>query len=534
MKLKPTLVTGSLIPTAETVGPAPLETISAAQIQKVGATDVSDLVKKLSSSFSGNGNVGQEVDNGGFGEANLLIYNLPTLVLLNGRRLGNSSFSNGQLVDLNTIPLAAIDRIEILKDGSSALYGSAAIGGVVNIITKKNYSGLDLSGRYGGATGKGNYYEEQASYVSGATTDRGEFMVSAQYYHSDPLLTTDRKIAHLSIDQLDNKKLFSGTYFSPSFPGEAEDNTGRYVLSGSPLVTPPAGYTIYNTPPAPPGPPGQTFTGPNAVADYNQAFINAGMDAPYLPADDIFLNTTKFGVISIQSQDRVNVLAEANYDIIDKQVQFFSTFMYANLESEGNLAPSPMFGLGVKESNISVPSNNVYNPFGIDLGPLAGTNGVPPAAPKIRSRFSDSGNREFDSQTDYYHFVGGLKGEFEAGYTYNAAYTYNEYDQTQFTRNAINGAALDLALQPNIDPTKAAAGLSQLQGFNGQFVPMYNIFGIEGQNDPTTLDAISTTLFQSGKSVDWTADMVLGGTPFELPGGKIGFAVGGGYESASL
>src|SRR5882762_4525663 len=91
---KPVVVTGSLIPTAETVGPAPVETISAVQIEKMGAQDVPSLVKKLSTAFSGNGNVGQEVNNGGFGEANLLIRNLPTLVMLNGRRLGNSAFSN--------------------------------------------------------------------------------------------------------------------------------------------------------------------------------------------------------------------------------------------------------------------------------------------------------------------------------------------------------------------------------------------------------------------------------------------------------
>src|SRR5438067_7948742 len=112
--LKPTVVTGSLIPTAETVGPAPVETIGAADIEKVGAQDVLELVKKLSTVFIGNGNVGQTVNNGGFGEANVQIRNLPTLVMRNGRRLGKSAFSNGQLVDLNTVPLAMIDRIEIL------------------------------------------------------------------------------------------------------------------------------------------------------------------------------------------------------------------------------------------------------------------------------------------------------------------------------------------------------------------------------------------------------------------------------------
>src|SRR5207237_2891972 len=133
--MKPVVITGSYIPTAETVGPAPVETINAVDIEKVGATDVLDLVKRVSSAFSGNGNLGQTVNNGGFGEAYIAIRNLPTLVMFNGRRLGNSSFSNGAIVDLNTLPLSMIERIEILNDGSSTIYGTQAIGDEIYIIT---------------------------------------------------------------------------------------------------------------------------------------------------------------------------------------------------------------------------------------------------------------------------------------------------------------------------------------------------------------------------------------------------------------
>ncbi|HEY6170302.1 MAG TPA: Plug domain-containing protein, partial [Verrucomicrobiae bacterium] len=108
------VVTGSLIPTAETVGPAPVETLGTAEIEKIAPTDTLALLKKMSTSFSGNGNVGQTVNNGGFGEANLQLRNLPTLIMLNGRRLGNSSFSNPLQVDVNIIPLAMIERIEVL------------------------------------------------------------------------------------------------------------------------------------------------------------------------------------------------------------------------------------------------------------------------------------------------------------------------------------------------------------------------------------------------------------------------------------
>ena len=172
-EMKKQVVTGSLIPTADSVGVAPVETIGAADIQKVGGTDILAALKALSPSFSGNGNVGQSLNNGGFGESYLALRNLPTLVLLDGKRINISAFSTyvgTYAVDLNTIPVAMIDRIEVLKDGASTLYGSDAIGGVVNIITKKDFNGVEVSGRYGFATGKGVYNEARGSAVLGGSS----------------------------------------------------------------------------------------------------------------------------------------------------------------------------------------------------------------------------------------------------------------------------------------------------------------------------------------------------------------------------
>src|SRR5882672_4131888 len=300
--MKPVVITGSYIPTAETVGPAPVQTITAAEIERVGAQDVLDLVKKVSTAFGGNVNVGQTVNNGGFGEANVAIRNLPTLVMLNSRRLGKSSFSNGALVDLNTIPLAMIERIEILKDGASALYGSDAIGGVVNIITKRDYNGTEVGGRYGFATGKGDVTEQRASVVSGITGEKGSFIAGVQYYHMDPLITSDRTIPSLSRNQLTAMGIdpSSSGYFSPSFPGKIQgrhDPSGSvsYLLANSPFLGPqsPTGSPLpgynpnllggppdaggaYHTMGSPPVFPGQTFSGAGAVDRYNSYAIANG------------------------------------------------------------------------------------------------------------------------------------------------------------------------------------------------------------------------------------------------------------------
>ena len=378
------LVTGSLIPTAETVGPAPVQTVTASEIERTGAQDVLELVKKVSPVFSGNANTGQEVNNGGFGESYVAIRNLRTLVLLNGRRLGNSSFSNGQLVDLNTIPLAAVERIEILKDGASAIYGSDAVGGVVNIITKQNFSSVEVGGRYGFATGDGTYTEKRATLVGGVATEKASFTAAMQWYERDPLKTTDRSLAGLSDAELAAKNLigFGGvSYLSPSFNGKVQDSTGAYVLRSHPLLQEfsPADYdpTAPLTPPRIPDGLGgyKVFSGATAVQDYNNDPFWGGT-GPYVSDPGIALNTPLFGTHSIQSQERRNFFGSGEYDLFDKQMTVFADFLFADIRSLGVLAPSPVIGLGTFQGNIDIPADNIYNPFGIALGPSGGPGGL--------------------------------------------------------------------------------------------------------------------------------------------------------------
>src|SRR5258708_7977451 len=154
--MKPTVVTGSYIPTAETVGAAPVQTIGSIEIQEAGQADALLTLKKAVPGFTGAGNYLGSVNNNIIinqgqlsfaGESYVALRNLPTLVLLDGHRIVSSPFSAGQAIDLNTLPLSMIERVEVLKDGASAIYGSDAIGGVINIITKKSYNGFEIGSR---------------------------------------------------------------------------------------------------------------------------------------------------------------------------------------------------------------------------------------------------------------------------------------------------------------------------------------------------------------------------------------------------
>src|SRR5205814_9257180 len=187
VKMEKTVVTGSLIPTAETVGPAPVDVIGSEKIQQVGSQDVLATLKALNASFAGNGNIGQSLNNGGYGESYIALRNLPTLVLIDSQRLNISPFSTFVQTfapDVNLLPVSMIDHIEVLKDGASTTYGSDAIGGVINIITKKNFNGAEITGHYGFGLDKGNYNEYRFSVVTGYSKDGTRIVAGGQYYYA--------------------------------------------------------------------------------------------------------------------------------------------------------------------------------------------------------------------------------------------------------------------------------------------------------------------------------------------------------------
>ena len=521
LELERVVITGSLIPTAATVTVAPVDVFSATDIQDIGARDTLNALRFLSPDF--NGSLGQESGNGGSGgEAWIQLRNLPTLLLLDGTRLANSAFSNGSSVDANSSPTSMIERIEVLKDGGSVLYGSQAVGGVVNIITKKNYTGVDMGGRWGFGTRDGNYNENLAYVVFGSTTDKAKFTGGIQHYHADQILAKDRDYASLDIDELIAKGIAPAqNYLSPSFAGRVQSGGENFILAGSPLLQ---GTPHYN--PAMTKPPVQVGTSYDTVQAYNAANPGVYVNLNVLPnaqaldrytyqglpysvwtAYGVF-NTTELGSAMNNSQDRNQAFANASYELFGKEMEIYGQFLYANTTSDFQLAPSPVSALG--GARIFIPASDPNNPFQRDLGYLSNAN------PRVRTRFVESGNRVFQNQNDLYHFVGGLKGKFDNDWAYNAYYDYNRNDQIQYTRNGINGSALDSAVTPNPDPALAAVGLSALQDEKGVAVPLYNVFAVSG-NDPRTLETMRTTLFNSGVSELWDAQGVITGAPLDLP-----------------
>src|SRR5882757_1279946 len=188
------VVTGSRIYQTEAQREQPLSTISTEAIEKTGLADVGSLLQQLTtggqalnSKFNSSGNFGYPPDGGGIGagSAQVSLRNLDSkrvLVLVDGIRWVNESSASGVSgsADLNTIPVAMIDHMEVLEDGASSIYGSDAIAGVVNVITRKKFDGVELNG-YTGDYGKGGQTTE-GSVTIGGTSDKFSGMMTAEYY----------------------------------------------------------------------------------------------------------------------------------------------------------------------------------------------------------------------------------------------------------------------------------------------------------------------------------------------------------------
>src|SRR5688572_2786125 len=194
------VVTGSLIPIAAGSPAIPVKVIGAPEIERTGInTDLADVLRRSQPAFYGANNLGSDVANTNSGDTNggsgLALRNRSTLVLINGRRAAVSPvLASGGLpfVDISVIPLAAVERVEVLSDGASATYGSDAVSGVINIILKSNYQGAEVGGSYGFSTNKEHWATRSYYAVAGASSGDTSVTFTTEWKRSDPLIQKER------------------------------------------------------------------------------------------------------------------------------------------------------------------------------------------------------------------------------------------------------------------------------------------------------------------------------------------------------
>ena len=341
-QLQTITVTGSAIPRIDTETSSPVTVITAVQIERSGLTTVSDVVRAVSADNSGS--IPNAFSNGfAAGASGVALRGLTvnsTLVLIDGHRAASYAVSDdGQrsFVDLNTIPLAAVERIEVLKDGASSIYGADAIAGVVNIILKPGYTGVEGTADVGNSQ-RGGGFTKKATFLAGGgdlDTDRYNAYFSAQYEKDDAIQVNSRPFPFNTT----NLSSLGG----PN-PGVPSNNVGS--IYGS--VTPATGGNIQplrscagdkyealvaNDPNSP-----GSYCQQNAAAQYGQL-------QPAMENDGLYSRFT------VKLNDTTKAYLSVGYN----ESKTWTVSLPAQIQ---NATPNNTDG-------ITLPANNPSNPFGV-------------------------------------------------------------------------------------------------------------------------------------------------------------------------
>ena len=375
LKLEKFVVTGSLIPIAADTPAVPVTVMTAADMEKTGLTnDLTDILKKANPFFFGRGNLGEDNSNtranGTNGASTVSLRNRTTLVLVNGRRAAVSPVAatgGGAFVDVSLIPVSAVERIEVLNDGASATYGSDAVSGVVNIILKTNYRGIEVGGNYSWSPEAGNRATRRVYSTFGVGNDRTRLTVSAEWRASDPLFQYERPWAQ----NLFRTQSFAGVitadsgvtyyYLNPSLNAPPQN----LDLSLADLVT----QGIYQGP----------FSG-NAIVN--------------------FFDLSQKATMALRSERRSGTIAVDH--TFSNRLSGFADILVTNSETSSQLNAQPVSG--------NVTGSNAFNPTAVTLS--------------VRNRFVDF-PRIRNNDALGMRGVFGLKGSFGNTWTWEAAVGVN-------------------------------------------------------------------------------------------------------------
>lgn len=581
--VKEIVVTGSLIRGSSEEAPAPVDVINSEELARQGSPSVIDLLKNLPTS---NGVIGDanQFDARAQGNEGIASVNLRglgpqrTLVLLNGKRIVTSGGGVG-IVDVNLIPSAAIGRIEVLKDGAAATYGSDAIAGVVNFITKTNQNGFLASGDYRFVRGSKGDYGVALSY--GKQIEGARFFVSVGYQRRSELRTTDRKF---TVQPYPNNP--QGGYTGGGNPGNFDFN----------------GFAPFTDPAT-----GTAFGAVNFIRDLgcvplggfrsSPGSFTANANGTTTPNDRCFTNFAQFDNL-VEPESRFQIYADTQFDLTDN-IDFRLQGLWGH--SDTRITTSPTYlptlapsanaafgGAGFFQIPTYAPALRDYcSTFGAAAGCSVDALGNPtqpalafpvlfrPALlggnPLYRGvKGNDRGSAVSKRVSDEFLISGELNFKLGNHLNLNTGFTYSEYDRSvdgadtfgDVLQNALAGfggpncAFASTASRAGLTPAQlgALAGQNGCTYFNpfstavqsnpvtGQVNP--NFAGSRGTNGLSTapgaglINDLGTfdTFFQRNLRTTYVTkqlvgDVVLSGrSGIELPGGDLSFAVGGQYR----
>ena len=496
------VVTGSRIRENPLESGRPVLNLDAEQYNRSGLNNIGDFLQRLPASGGGlnsrvnsSGNFGNPPDGGGVGAGSAEIDlrylgSRRTLVLVDGLRWVNGASASGVpgATDLNTIPSSMIQRIEVLQDGASPIYGSDAIAGVINIITKQEQDGFAASAQLGAYQPKdGETQQYEVSF--GASNDNTKVFFAAQYVHQNSVSSADRDLSNFPVATL-NQCISNCSSATPF---------GRFFL------TDPNTMTDLNLTLA------DSFSYAGANPAYNPLNPGGGGDdfKPFTTADRF--NFSPFNYV-VTPSERLGFFTQVTHDVTDS-VTFRVKAVYNNRRSANQAAPIPIFigpeaGNGNRLDTISIDQTNPFNPFGFTID--SATNPY-----FIGRRLFEAGPRHFEQNVDTFYVSGTLDGDFNVGgrnFYWDASALWSRNKADQLAYGIVNSARLQQALGPISQCTNGC-------------VP-FNIFGGPGSITQAQLDYITFVQHDTSEQELWDVSFNVGGDIADLWAGPLSFAAG--------
>ncbi|SET55751.1 TonB-dependent receptor [Thalassotalea agarivorans] len=359
-------VTGSRIKRTDMEGALPVTVIDRAQIELSGETSVADLLRNTTFNSAGSFRPQSGSSAQGVSQINLRGIGADrTLVLLDGRRLAKSP-STGGTQDLSTIPMAAVERVEILTDGASAVYGSDAIGGVVNIITRKDYEGVEVKFGQGQIEHEGGDREE-GSVVFGTNSDTTSVLAGVSWNKRDIIFQRDFPWYEPGASVFGNSFTDTNAFNWTALPGGCTDNEAFYLIPNSTGI-------------------------PNSAGVAERCAYNFSLVA----ADEA-------------STGNLSLFANVNHQINDEWEMFVNS-SYSSSSSFGRYAPVPDSNYYTGNALAADSPNNPTNPASAMYDPAFGDN----REVYWWHRFDALGNRDSNIDAEVKDIVMGFTGEIVA------------------------------------------------------------------------------------------------------------------------
>lgn len=490
------IVTGTALPTAPDAVSVPVETLDASELQQTGTTgNALEMLRKSIPAFEGRSNAGNSNANNNnqntAGGSQLQLRNLPTLVLVDGRRVANSGIGgiNGKnFVDVNQIPADAIDHVDVLTDGASSLYGSDAIGGVVNFVLKSNYKGLRAGLRAGAAD---NYGEGSVFVTGGMPIGRGNITATASLTYSDPLFQNERSFSSPLVNITSN------------VPGVISG--GSYILN--PYISSPGALN------------------PTGTAATAATLAQLVANGTYLPTSAAAIRG-KFNVAPFQTlilrQDMKSLVSRFNLPISDQgSAELFGDLMASQGKSWTQWLP-------VAATGLTVPAGSPSNPL---TGNMTGVVFDDLAIPHT-----------FNNTVNALRVTLGIRGSLAHDWQWESAAVYSESDLEQLQGGLYYKPNLALGIAGGYDASgNAAAGgaYSSVHGGYSLTGPMVNQLALNplatgsGVNVASLANLVGTEHIKAASHLlSWDAKIV--GEPFNMPAGAVGMAAGVSLRRESL